>query len=163
MDDSKLQDILRSHKQIRDWSCSVSALEFVAKLYGLLALDSFPLQQDEGNQKKGFGESTLQASLGLTGEEGHYDAQSALALIEEETNQGRFPIVSLANLPATPPRLTFHIHVAVSLQSQPTLIEPANGQVLATGKEDLAKELERNCQGNPVYSTIHIQTLRPDQ
>lgn len=163
MDDSKLKDILDSHKQIRDWSCSVSALEFVAKLYGLLEIDSFPLRQDEKNQKKGFGEASLQASLGLEGEEGTYDVKSALALIEEETSQGRFPIVSLANLPVIPPDITYHIYVVVLQQSQPTLIDHVNGQVLAKGKEDLTKVIEHNSQGNLERSTIHVQTLRPCQ
>jgi hypothetical protein len=139
--------------------CAVSTLEFVAKLYGLLPLDSFPLQSNPANQKKGFGERDLQDALGLQGWDKFYDVQSALEIIEKETIEGRFLGVSLLVFGANQKIEGYHIFVAARLDGLPILVDPADGQVKVRAKEDLAKILEYNSRMNPERKTIHLLYL----
>jgi hypothetical protein len=159
-----LSEVLKAHRQFPGDFCSVSALEFVSKCYGLTKLDQFPLQSDPQNEKKGFGEPILQSLVSLEGSEEHYDIPSALALIEKEMSADRFLAVSLRGflvfgqivIPAG-----YHILVAARVEGLPTLIDPATKQVLARAKEELTKVLEWNSRHNPERTTIHILSLVP--
>jgi hypothetical protein len=110
---------------------------------------------------KGFDEPNLQSAVGLKGSAAFYDTQSALELIEKETNAGKLPVISLRGflIGLAPIPVNYHIYVAASEDGQPILIDPADGQVVATTKEDLAKVLEYNSHHNPERSTIHILVL----
>lgn len=90
-------EVLPAHRQLEDWSCSVSAFEFVAKLYGLIRLDVFPLQSDPANQRKGFAESSLLADVGLKGSDDYYDVASAVTLIQSELASGRHPDITFTS------------------------------------------------------------------
>lgn len=160
-----LFDTLQKHSQRHQSSCQASALEFVSKLYGLIPQDSFPLQENPENQNKGFADKDLLTAVYLSDEEGYYDIQSALDLIEKETNSGKILSISLANILIDPvPRLVgYHIYVLVSLFGRPILIDPATKRVLDLTKEDLAKVLELNSGLNPERTTINIQILTPSQ
>jgi hypothetical protein len=132
-----LDAVLQAHRQFDGDYCSVSALEFASKIYGLTPIDQFPLQSDPQNQSKGFDEQALQNLVSLKGHSAHYDIQSAVEAIVKETNQGKCVSVSLRGslifdqivIPAG-----YHILVAVLQGPQPTLLDPATKQVLAQGK-----------------------------
>jgi hypothetical protein len=154
---SELPAELRSHRQLEQASCAVSAFECVSKLHGLIETDTFPLQSDPKNQMLGFGDTEFLKFLGLSPLDGHYDTQSAVALIEKETNEGRFPLISLIG--QTPKgEWYYHIHLCVFHNAKLLLIDPATLDIVADKKEDLAKVLERNSQQNPERKTLHILT-----
>lgn len=153
------------HKQLHQNSCSVSALEFVAKVYGLIPSDSYPLQSNPQNQYKGFAEPDLQNEVGLlaTSDKADYDISGAMDLLREETNQGRFPIISLRAFQADGSPAGYHINVVESTDGQLVLIEPADGSIRAASTKELEKELERSCHPDPRWprNTLHILTIRP--
>ena len=157
----EIDEVLRTHKQHHQMSCSVSALEFVAKLYGLIQLDKFPLQEDPKNQHNGFDDKDLQDAVGLSGSSELYEPQAAINLIEAETNLDRFPIVSFYMFSDTGQPLGYHIHVAAKQSGQSILIDPANGLVVAPTTEDLATAIKYYSEVDPIRKTIHILTLRP--
>ena len=163
----KLQphQVLQVHHQRPGDYCSVSALEFVSKMYGLIPLDQHPLQSNPQNEKKGFGDKVLQNLVHLDGEDKLHDIQSALGIIETEMNQDRCLIISLATF-LTPDgtnyiQSSYHIYVLVSEDGQPTLIDPATQRSVGKGIEYLTKALEWNSQMNQERKEIHIQTIHP--
>ena len=160
-----LNAVLLAHRQFPGDFCSVSALEFVSKLYGLTPVDHFPLQSNKQNTNKGFVEPALQTLVGLEGEAQFYDTRSALALIETETSMGRFPIVSLFGLITYDGKTLFpagyHIFVAARHGTQSILIDPGLKRAFATTTEDVAKALEWNSRHNPERTTINILCLAP--
>lgn len=155
--------VLQAHHQFDGDYCAVSALEFVSKIYEQIAPDKFPLQADPQNQHKGFDEHTLQNLVLLGGCSTYYDIQSAVETIEKETNEGRCVLVSLRAFHTFDGIIFlvggYHILVALSLEGQPILIDPQTKQVLARGKEDLAKVLQRNSDLNHDRKTIHMEIL----
>lgn len=158
-------EVAKVHRQQFHRSCSVSAFEFVSKLYGLIPLNSYPLQSNPENQKKGFDEPILQSEIGLRplSNRDNYNIQSALELMKEETSRGRFPIVSLRAYSEDGRMEGYHINVVVSEEGQLILIEPADGSIRAATTEDLKKELERSCipLHPQVRNTIHILIVHP--
>jgi len=156
---STLNDIppeLRNHHQFPQATCAVSAFECVAKLHELLAPDKFPLQSDETNREKGFDDTSYLKSLGLSCEDHHYDTQSATTLIEKETNEGRFPLVSLREWKADGTILDYHIFLCALYNSKLLLVNPREPRIEAEKKEDLEKVLEYNSKNNPDRTTLHI-------
>lgn len=164
LDEARLSVVLQVHRQFDGDYCAVSALEFASKVYGLIPPDQFPLQSDPQNQRKGFDEQALQNLVSLESHSGYYDIQSAMALIEKETNEGKCVSISLRGFEPCGQKLLaieYHTVVAVLRARQPTLFDPASGQVLAQGKEDLATVLQRNSKLNPSRKTIHLEVLYP--
>jgi hypothetical protein len=153
------------HRQLHRNSCSVSAFEFVAKLHGLIPLNSYPLQSDLNNQGKGFSEPDLQSEVGLCAmsDKEDYNTLDALDLLREETSQGRFPIISLRAFLENGEFVGYHINVVVSEADQLMLLEPADGSVRAATTKDLEMELERSCRPilPKIRNTLHILTVRP--
>lgn len=159
-----LNEVLQAHHQFAGDFCAVSGLEFVSKLYGLTQLSKFPLQENQKNESKGFGEQSLQALVYLEGEDAHGDAQSVMGLIEKETNQGMSVLVSLRGFVTFGRILNpigYHIFVATSQGDQPILVDPQTKQIQAPSRADLANILQWNSQQNPERKTIHIQALHP--
>jgi len=155
-------NVLPAHRQLEDWSCSLSAFEFVAKLYGLIGLDIFPLQSDPANQRKGFVEPSLLADVGLKGSDDYYDVASAVTLIQSELTSGRHTVVSLLTFQTMGLPAGYHIYVAVDGQQGPCLVDPATRSVLAVPSTDLSHIFAANSARNPERKTIHVLTLYPN-
>jgi hypothetical protein len=151
---SDLPEPLRSHRQLEDASCAVSAFEAVAKLHGLIEKDSFPLQADVKNQRRGFEDTEFLKSLGINASADHYDTQSAMDLIEKETNEGRFPLVSLLTK-APDGKLAYHVCLCAQHNGL-VLIDPGKPTIVVHGTKELANLLEGNRTNNPDRDTLHI-------
>ena len=152
---SELPTELRSHRQLEQASCAVSAFECIAKLHGLIAPDIFPLQSDPKNQKLGFGDTGFLKSLGLSCVDNHHDTVSAMTLIEKETNEGRFPLVVLGFYLPTG-EWTYHTHLCVSHNAKLVLVDPAMPAIVVGKKEDLTNLLERKRREDPLKKTLHV-------
>lgn len=153
---SDIPPALRSHHQFPLATCAVSAFECVAILHGLLEQDKFPLQCDPTNREKGFGDIDFLESLGLSCANNLYDTQSAMVLIEKETAEGRFPLVSLRAFAVDGTPLSYHILICVLHNAKLLLVDPAKPSVVVDNKVDLANLLKRNRQDNPERKTLHI-------
>ena len=158
-------EVRRIHRQSLPNSCSVSAFEFVSKLFGLLLLDKYPLQSIHANQGRGFAEPNLQSEVGLfaTSDREDYDIEEALGVLIEETNQDRLPIISLRAFREDGSPAGYHINVVASRDGELVLIEPADGTIRAGTTEGLKMELEQSCHPSQDWprNTLHILTTRP--
>jgi hypothetical protein len=156
-----LPPALADHHQLPGLNtCAVSAFEAVAKLHGLIVPTAFPLQLDPKNQKKGFDDTSFLKALGIDCRDAHYDTQEAMELIEEETNAGRFPLVSLLGFRQDGKPAGYHILLCALHNSKLLLIDPAKPSIEADNKADLANLLEGNRQQNPHRKTLHILTYQ---
>ena len=159
-----LKEVLQAHYQFDGEFCYASGLEFVSKLYGLTPLDAFPLQENDENQHKGFGETDLQDLVSLNGTDAYGDVQSALDSIEKEINSDKSVLVSLRGF-LTYGRVLcpqeYHIFVVTPQGNQPILIDPQMTQVLASDSEGVSKILEWNSRKNPDRKGIYTETLHP--
>ena len=158
-----LSEICRNHVQeSNSWYCSVSALEFAAKFYGLLPLDSFPLQSRPENERLGFDDTSLQNEMGLQGEDLGLLPQLALERIETETNQDKVVAIALLLFPKDPSQPpAYHIHLAAKEEGQLVLVDPANGQEICPARLDLATLLHANSRDNKERKEIHLLILSP--
>ena len=130
-------------------------MECVAKLHELIEPNSFPFQSDPNLEWKGFDDTSFLAPLGFAWSEGHFDTESALALLTKETSEGRFPLVSLAVWREDDSFAGHHIHLCVLYNNKLGLIDPQLRSVVASG-EDLATVLEINRTLSPERRTLHL-------
>jgi len=83
-----------------------------------------------------------------------------MALIEKETSEGRFPLVSLRVFAEDGSPLDYHIFLCVSHCAELVLIDPAKLEIVADNNAGLANLLERNRSDNPERKTLHILHYR---
>lgn len=152
-----LPEAIRLHHQNDDASCAVSGQECIAKLHGFIAPDAFPLQSDPANKKRGFGaddRAFLKAHM-LDAKDGFYDAPSTIALIEAETNAGRYPLVALIGKDPDG-NWGYHTYLCARYEGALLLIDPAKPSILVKGTPLVRAVLDANSAINPFRKTIHI-------
>ena len=143
MTNSHFDEVCKRHHQKAGNFCAVSAFEFASKMFGIISLDSFPLQSDSTNEGKGFdgvrGEHVLLASVGLQGDDESCDVNAALIELDDRTNPGDFHAVSLYNFQAG----GYHIYVATKLNNNLVLVDPSYGKITANGTCEVERELQK--------------------
>jgi hypothetical protein len=123
----RLNEILKAHKQFENKdTCSASAHEFIGKLYGKVGDDEFPLQSDPASEHCGFEFEEFLNSIDLHGKDWGLTLtpQEALEKLTEETQAGRYPLVS-AYAGSSPGKHYAHILVAFPKGGEVALIDPA--------------------------------------
>ena len=154
---SLLPEALRNHRQLERASCAVSAFECIAKLHGLIEPDTFPLQSDPANQNKEFGDTEFLKFLNLLPSDGLFATQNALAIIERETTEGRFPLISLL-VETSSGEKGYHTYLCAQHNAKLLLIDPLKPEIVVDKKEDLENLLEHNRTTNPERKTLHVMT-----
>ena len=89
------QDIFIIHKQIFPKSCPSSVMELVLKLHGKMKPDCFDIQNLYGDYNVGFSKKFELDNRGLNTKEQSLPPKDALLIIEQESKDGRFPLVSM--------------------------------------------------------------------
>ena len=148
---------LQSHRQLERASCAASGFECIAKLNGLIAPDTFPLQSDPANQGMGFGDTGFLHSLGLKTSDKHLGREAALDCIEAEIRAEKFPLVSLL-VAQTDSGRYWHIYICVQHDGKLLLIDPAIPRVQAQNRDGLTAEFQRTLDLAPDRQLIHVMT-----
>lgn len=158
---AELPDVLRSHRQFAGDFCAVSGFECITKLHGILARDEFPLQSDPANQYRGFQPDhyTYLTEHRFVCTDGHYpNGIAAGAMIQAETNAGRFPLVSLP-WQGGDGKWGYHIFLFVRHEGVMLWIDPAIPCVMLRGIDAIPQALENLRVNNPLgRRTIHLLT-----
>lgn len=155
-----VDSIRKAHSQSPGDYCAVSALEFVAKCYGLVRPSEKPLQRIPENEHKGFDEK-LRRSVGLSGADNQYAPDEAAKLVESETTSKRMPCVALLRPfdPKSGAPVGYHIYVASKESGEVEVIDPANGDIVAKKLSEIEQLFAENAAQNPDRDTIHVLTL----
>ena len=158
---AELPDALRLHYQFNGDFCAVSGFECIAKLHGLLARDAFPLQGDPTNQYRGF-EPDHYAYLTARGfnctDLHHPTGAAAGAVIQTETEAGRFPLAALPWRGANG-NWGYHIFLFARHEGVTLWIDPAIPCVMLRGMDAVPQALENVRVNNPLgRRTIHLLT-----
>jgi hypothetical protein len=154
-----LPEKLWNHRQLEMASCAASGFECIAKLHGLIDPGDFPLQSDSAKQGMGFADTTFLSSIRIHASDAHASLEEALNICEHETQQGRFPLVSLLAL-STGNQLYWHVFLCASHQGELILIDPAHPQIQAKERSGLSLEFERTLAAVPNRQAIHILTYK---
>jgi len=158
---SELPDALRLHRQFNGDFCAVSGFECIAKLHGFLARDAFPLQSDPANQRKGFQPdhyAYLTKQGFICADAHHTTGAAAGAVIQKETEAGRFPLVSL---PWTGSNgyWGYHVFLFARHEGAALWIDPAIPCVILRGIDAIPQALENVLTNNALQRrTIHLLT-----
>ncbi len=153
---AEVPEKLRQHYQFPRDFCAVSGFESIAKLEGLIAPDTFPLQSDPANVAKGFepAHRTFLDTLGLDAKDDHYHSGADAALvIGREVSAGRFPLVSMPVIGG------FHVYIFAEDGGKLLFIDPAVPKVILRGLDALPLALENWRANSPAkHKTIHVLT-----
>lgn len=150
---------LQQHRQQLPTSCAASGMEAILKLHELIPPDSFPYQDQFGGLNIGFEKISLLSDYGLLAQDSMYDIDIAISLLQQETDLGRFPLVSLLTVVNGTP-LGWHIYVAAKDGSDLILIDPASsgGNTYAKSIHAVRSALRHTLDAVSNRPTIHILT-----
>lgn len=145
--------ILFSHRQLGEMTCASSAHEFIAKLHGKLAVEDFPLQSGEDAGKAGWDFDEFLRSIGFTGQPLELLPVEAIAVLSDETENGRFPLVSVDEV-RVGNQIACHVLVAVPTVNGVGLVDPGRNEFRTKSSENTLRELERSASLAPRLSQI---------
>jgi hypothetical protein len=161
---AELPEAIRQHYQFPDDFCAVSGFECVAKLEGHLAPNAFPLQSDPANLHKGFepAHCTYLTGLGFTVHDVHHPTgQAAAAVIQTETDAGRFPLVSMP-VPDEQGHWGYHVFLFARHENAVIFIDPSVPRVMLRGIDQIPVALENMRNRHPLeHHTVHLLTYKP--
>ena len=150
---------LQQHRQLLPTSCAASGMEAILKLHELIPPNSFPYQDQFGGQNIGFEKISLLADHGLLAKDSMLELEGAISLLQQETDGGRFPLVSLLTVVNGTP-IGWHIYVAAKDESELLLIDPApsGGDTYAKSIPAVRSALRHTLDAVSDRPTIHILT-----
>tara|TARA_R110002111_G_scaffold164386_3_gene230550 strand:- start:4821 stop:5309 length:489 start_codon:yes stop_codon:yes gene_type:complete len=150
---------LQQHRQLSQTSCAASGMEALLKLHNRIDSDSFPYQTTFGDKNIGFEQVHLLSEHGLIAHDERLPLEDAITKLETETNNGRFPLVSLLTVVQDVP-IGWHIYVALSEGSELRLIDPAptGGEIYAATTAEVRQKCKYTLEAVPDRQTIHILT-----
>lgn len=137
-----LQEVLRHHHQKSANSCAASGMEIICKCHGLIPLDDFRFQEQFGDTNIGFEQTKLLSPLGIEAGAQSLSIEDCLDLLETETSQDKFPLVSLP-VKLEPPYLHCHIFLCGRDGCKLALFDPANGRLRFSSREDLESHMNK--------------------
>lgn len=149
--------ITQVHDQKGEWTCAASAHEFVAKLHGLLAIGSFPLQKGPDAEKGGWTFNDFLVSIGFTQQPLEKPPADALVILQNEVSEGRFPMVSVDEGWSNGV-VVCHILVAVPTENGVGLVDPAKQSFRTQDDAATLQELERSAKVIPRVSQLNTYT-----
>lgn len=158
----RITELLAKHRQLDlQKTCSASAHEFVAKLHGKLGDNEFPLQcKPAVANLAGFQFESFLNGIGFTGRPGRVRLANAIALLEAEVSNGRYPLVSLACRDSAG-NLHFHIVVAVPANGGVGLVDPGLQEVIANCSSQSLRKLEETEKERPVIDILTYSSWAP--
>jgi hypothetical protein len=150
-----LHEVLQHHRQKYPKSCAASGMEIICKCHGLIPLDDYRFQERFGDTNIGFEQAKLLNPLGIVAVERTLNILDCLDLLEIETNQGRFPLVSL---PVAIERHHIHCHIFLcgKQNGQLALFDPADGHCEISSKADLENRMNKLFQLIPSRTDIGV-------
>lgn len=156
-DQIALPEELANHRQLHGNFCAASGFECIAKLHRLIPKDQFPLQSDSKNQGLGFGRDDAKfLSQWFDCKDGHFDVEAAMAFIEQETNEGRFPLVSLYEWNNKDEPIGWHVFLLLQQGGKLLLVDPRQVSVTIDDRTKLRACLQLNSLLNPERKTLHL-------
>lgn len=144
-----LPNELSKHHQLPGNFCAASGFECIAKLHHLIPKDQFPLQSDDTNEGLGFGkDDTKFLNQWFDCRDSFFDAEAAISLIEKETHDGRFPLISLFEWERNKP-IGWHVYLFLRYQEKLLLVDPRVVEVVTSDLPRLKALLGLNILTNP--------------
>lgn len=154
---SEVEQLLKSHRQLHDWTCASSAYEFIAKLHGKIAADIFPLQNDLDADKGGFQFDPFLNNIGFKSTECHKVPMDALDVLKQETMEGRYPLVAIVAA-VTPQGSLWHIMVAIQDEGEVVLLDPATQKQHTKSSRETLEALKHTVSSVANRPEIHFLT-----
>ena len=151
-----LLEVLRHHHQKSCKSCAASGMEIICKCHELIPLNDFRFQEQFGDTNIGFEHAKLLSPLGIEAKTRSLSITDCLDLLETETTQGRFPLVSLP-VKLEVPYLHCHVFLCGKDKNELALFDPANGKLRFASREVLENHM--NSLLRQIPNRPHIDVL----